>query len=224
MSIVHPIDGQGPDALACAQAGCTGCLNQLMHEHEGLVHSALKGVYRYGVAYADLVQEGRIAVWQAVQGYDPSRGYAFSTYATVAIQRRFYTYIRRLTRPQGHLPATPTPGLDSQVEARIWQAQLCQAVAETLPILAPRLRQIMVAAYGLDGTPPHSLAAIGRQLGLSGERVRQLRNDALLLLRVPTVAPALHQLLPQLDRAGYARLQALNRAWLRQRRGRRLAR
>lgn len=197
-----------------------GCLNQLIREHEGLVHSALKGVYRYGVPYADLVQEGRIAVWQAVEGYDPDRGCAFSTYATVAIQHRLYTYIRRLTRPQGHLPATPTPGPDSQVEARIWQAQLCQAVAETLPDLAPRLRRIMVAVYGLDGAAPRSLAAIGRQLGLSGERVRQLRNDGLLLLRLPAVAPALHQVLPQLERADYARLQALNRAWLRQRRGR----
>lgn len=223
MSIVHPIAGQGPDALACAQAGCDGCLNQLMHEHEGLVHNALKGVYRYGVPYADLVQEGRIAVWQAVQGYDPDRGCAFSTYATVAIQRRLYTYIRRMTRPQGYLPATPVPAPDQHVVAGIWRAQLRQAVDAALPLLLPRLRYIMVAAYGLDGAPPRSLAAIGRQLSLSRERVRQLRNDCLLLLRLPAVAPALHQLFSHPTRADYARLQTLNRAWLHQRRGRGLA-
>lgn len=220
MSIVHSVDGQGPDALACAQAGCASCLNDLIRQHEGLVHSVLKGIYRYGVPYADLVQEGRIALWQAVQGYDPDRGCAFSTYATVAIQRRLYTYIRRMTRPQGHLPATLAPDPGQQVVAGIWQAQLRQAVDGTLPYLLPRLRQIMVAAYGLDGAPPRSLAAIGRHLGLSRERVRQLRNDGLLLLRVPAVALALHQLSNQSTRADYARLQTLNRAWLRQRRGR----
>lgn len=102
MSIIHPTDPHGPDALACAQAGCARCLNHLIRQHEGLVHTVLQGVYRYGVPYADLVQEGRIALWRAVQGFDPERGYAFSTYAGVAIQRRTYTYVKRMTRPQGH--------------------------------------------------------------------------------------------------------------------------
>lgn len=78
---------------------------------------------------------------------------------------------------------------------RIWRAQLRQAVQR-------------------------DLTAIGRCIGLSGERLRQLRNDALLLLRLPAVAPALHQLQARPTRADYARAQTLNRAWLRQRRGR----
>lgn len=221
MSIVHPADPHGPDALACAQAGCARCLNHLIRRHEGLVHRVLKRVYRYGVPYADLVQEGRIALWRAVQGFDPERGYAFSTYASVAIQRRLYTYVRRMTRPAGHLPGSLAPDPGPQVVARIWRAQLRQAVQRDLTALPSRLRRIVVAAYGLDGAAPCSLAAIGRRMGLSGERVRQLRNDALLLLRLPAVAPALHQLHVCPARSDYARLQTLNRAWLRQRRGRR---
>lgn len=223
MSIVHPTNPHGPDALACAQAGCARCFNHLIRQHEGLVHTVLQGVYRYGVPYADLVQEGRIALWRAIQGFDSERGYAFSTYAGVAIQRRTYTYVTRMTRPQGHLPATPAPDPGPQVVDHIWRAQLRRAVAQDLTALPPRLRQIVVAAYGLDGAAPRSLAAIGRHMGLSGERVRQLRNDALLLLRLPAVAPTLHQLHVCPARSDYARLQTLSRAWLRQRRGREAA-
>jgi len=45
----------------------------------------------YGnVAYADLLQVGRIGLWQAVLHFDAKRGVAFSTYAVVAIHRRMW--------------------------------------------------------------------------------------------------------------------------------------
>jgi DNA-directed RNA polymerase specialized sigma subunit len=42
------------------------------------------------MAYADLLQVGRIGLWQAVLHFDAERGVAFSTYAVVAIQRRMW--------------------------------------------------------------------------------------------------------------------------------------
>jgi DNA-directed RNA polymerase sigma subunit (sigma70/sigma32) len=38
-------------------------------------------------------------------------------------------------------------------------------------------------AFGLHGTPPHTLKEMGETLGISPERVRQLRARALLKLR-----------------------------------------
>ena len=94
------------------------------------------------------------------------------------------------------------------------------ALRELLACLPERSYHIIVAAYGLDGQPPLSLAAIGRLYGLSRERIRQIRNDALVLLRLPALSGRLRRLCDQTDRAAYQRAQALNRAWLgRRRRG-----
>lgn len=78
----------------------------------------------------------------------------------------------------------------------------------------------MTALYGLDGQPGQTLQSVGRQYGLTRERIRQLRNDALLQLRLPAYSGRLRQLCDRNDRASYQRLQQLNRDWLHRRRGR----
>jgi RNA polymerase sigma factor (sigma-70 family) len=52
------------------------------------------------VVYDDLVQEGRIALWRAVLGFDPQRGVAFSSYAGKAIERRIWQAVARARRQQ----------------------------------------------------------------------------------------------------------------------------
>jgi DNA-directed RNA polymerase sigma subunit (sigma70/sigma32) len=50
------------------------------------------------VAYDDLAQEGRIALWRAVLGFDAQRGVAFSTYAGVAVKRQIWQAVARARR------------------------------------------------------------------------------------------------------------------------------
>ena len=49
--------------------------------------------------------------------------------------------------------------------------------------LGERQRLILQRRFGLDGTPVQSLADIGRDLGISRERARQIQEDALRRLR-----------------------------------------
>ncbi len=218
MSIVHPIDPDGPVAFTCAQAGCQECQDGLVRRHEGLVHVVLRRQGRGGVAYEDLVQEGRIAVWQAVLHFDGQRGTAFSTYAWVAIERRIWRAVERANRPQGRLALPARPDPLEVAEENVWQAQVHAALVEAVSRLPERLHEVIVAAYGLDGRPPRTLVAIGQQYGVTKEMARYWRNKGLLFLRLPAFSARLRQLYGQDSRSAYARTQALNRTWLRQRR------
>jgi RNA polymerase sigma factor (sigma-70 family) len=218
MSIVHRIELDGPAAFACAQSKCPECQDRLVRRHEGLVHVVLRRQARSDVAYEDLLQAGRIGLWQAVLHFDPHRGVAFSTYAGVAIERHIWQAVRQANRPQGWLPLPQPPDPAEMAEEQVWWEQVETALDEAVSRLPDRLRQVIGAVYGLDGHLPCSLAAIGRECGITREMARYWHNQAVLCLRLPVFSARLRQLWGQDSRAAYARAQALNRAWQRQRR------
>jgi RNA polymerase sigma factor (sigma-70 family) len=161
-----------------------------------------------------------MALWRAILHFDPERGLAFSTLAWTAIQRRTWRVAGRWRRPHGWLAPPETLDPAAQAEAALHQTALRAAVHQALRSLPPRLRQVIVAAYGLDGQPPRSLAELGRQYGVTRACVWQWRQAALVLLRLPAVSGGLRRLCDQDHRHAYQRAQALNRAWLgRRRRG-----
>jgi RNA polymerase primary sigma factor len=56
-------------------------------------------------------------------------------------------------------------------------------VAKALQALSPRQALVVRLSYGLDGQNEHTLEEIGKKLGVTRERVRQIRQDALAALR-----------------------------------------
>jgi RNA polymerase sigma factor (sigma-70 family) len=220
MSILHPPDPNGPIIYRCAQSGCQVCLEHLLRSHERLVHAAVWQQRCRDVPNADLLQEGRIALWRAILHFDPDRGLAFSTFAWTAIQRRTWRLADHWRRSHGWLAPPDVLDPAAQVEATWHQAMVRAALHQALSHLPPRLRQVVVAAYGLDGQPPRSLAELGRQYEVTRACVWQWRQEALVLLRLPAVSGGLRRLCDQGHRPAYQRAQALNRAWpSRRRRG-----
>ena len=218
MSIVHPFPLNEPAVFACARAGCQACQDELMHQHDGLVHLILRRRVYGDVPYEDLHQEGRIALWQAILHFNPHRGIAFSTYAGTAIQNQMWRAVRWDNRPQGRLsPPAPANPL-AIAEENIRRDEVHTALLEAVSRLPERLREVITAAYGLGGKPPRTLAAIGDHFGVTGEMARYWRNNGLVLLRLPAISGQLRYLCGQDSRAAYLRMQALSRAWLRKRR------
>ncbi len=75
----------------------------------------------------------------------------------------------------GDFVAGEEPLPEERVELELRSQALFQALAS----LAPRDRQVVVLRYGIGGTEPRTLEEIGRQLGLTRERVRQIELDSL---------------------------------------------
>jgi RNA polymerase primary sigma factor len=66
-----------------------------------------------------------------------------------------------------------------------------QAIARALDVLPPRDRRVLVMYFGLEGGRPMTLQEIARELGVTRERVRQLRDRALKRLRESDTAEVL---------------------------------
>jgi RNA polymerase primary sigma factor len=68
-------------------------------------------------------------------------------------------------------------GAGDPAEALI-REEAARLVREALPRLSPRERRVLSYRYGLDGRPALVLQEIGRRLGISRERVRQIEAQA----------------------------------------------
>jgi RNA polymerase primary sigma factor len=75
---------------------------------------------------------------------------------------------------------------------------LREQTASVLKILTRREEKVLKMRFGLENGEPHTLAEVGRAIGLTRERVRQIEAEVVSKLRV---APEAQRLLPFLRRA-----------------------
>jgi RNA polymerase sigma factor (sigma-70 family) len=194
-----------------------------MARHDGLVHAVLRRHTSGGtLSYADTLQAGRIGLWQAIRRYDPTRGWAFSTYAWTCIMRRIWQTVKVERCPLRHGLATPLFFAVGTTDPA-WlseQAAVAQALHTLLARLPAHWRETLIAHYGLDGNAPANFAEIGRRLGYSGERARQFHCEALLWLRQPAHSQHLRSLLDRHTATDYPAVNALQQRWWYPRRGR----
>ena len=197
-------------------------VRQAMAQHDGLVHAYIQRQGGGIISYEEALQAGRIGLWHAIRGYDPARGTAFSTYAWVAIWRQVYRRVRELGRDTDVcLPEMPATDVVPDLAEELDQELATRALHKLVSQLPQRLRRVIVGRYGLGKHPPCSLKELGEELGLSGERVRQLQQEALAWLRHPAHSWRLRQLLGRNTAADYRRALAQNAALRRSRRKKR---
>jgi len=197
-------------------------VQKAMEQHDGLVHAFIRRQGGGDIPYEEALQAGRIGLWRAIRGYDPTRGTAFSTYAWVAICRHIRRRAQELNRDTDvwsqEVPASwVVPDPEAQVEAGLMRDVLFDLVGQ----LPQRLCQVIVGRYGLGKRPPCTLKTLGQELGLTGERVRQLQQEALAWLRHPAHSWRLRQLVGKNTAADYRRALAQNAALRRSQRRKR---
>lgn len=231
------------------KAGDFEARERMIESNLRLVVSIGKRYMNRGLTFADVIEEGNLGLIKAVEKFDYSKGFRFSTYASwwirqyieraiinqgslirlpVHVVERLNKYLAELERAGQELGRDPRPeemaqrlkvpeddvvdlkqlvrttcSLDSPLNDRTdtflrdiirdpqgampsdeaESLQRHEAIATWMAMLSDREQRVITSRYGLDGEEEQTLEAIGRELSLTRERVRQIENEALGKLR-----------------------------------------
>jgi RNA polymerase primary sigma factor len=163
--------------------------NRIIRSYLGLVVSVVKKFTRGSQDFFDLVSEGNVSLIQASEQFDFDRGARFCTYATRAIINNFVRRFPRDRRFRARFATGHEGLLQSLADHRdidradaIDQEQSRYMIRKMLGYLNGREQTILARRFGLAGDA-QTLVEVGRELGISKERVRQLESRALAKLR-----------------------------------------
>ena len=92
------------EQLICKlRAGEREITDYIMDKYKFLVRKKAKAMFLIGGENDDLIQEGMIGLFKAVQGYNVNQETSFSSFAELCISRQMYTAIKASMR-QKHMP------------------------------------------------------------------------------------------------------------------------
>ena len=109
----------------------------LMEKYKGVVRQKAKAMYLWGGENDDLIQEGMIGLFKAVEDYEPDAGASFYSFAELCISRQMYTAIKASQRKK-HLPLNSyvslyTSGKREDGKEALPLAETIEAGAESNP-------------------------------------------------------------------------------------------
>lgn len=157
--LVRQIDRSEESSLwKKAKKGDKAARQRLVQMHLRLVVPTAKRFSRFGIELMDLIEEGNLGLLQAIDKFDPSKGYRFSTYAIHWIEQ----YIRRAVEEQCGTIKIPSHAWDNlrawtrnweTLKAKLGREPSLKEMSVKMNISARQVRSILDtlnAAYSID--------------------------------------------------------------------------
>ena len=177
------------------QRGDKSALNKLVNHNLKFVVSIAKKYRDRGVPFEDLISEGNMGLYHAAEKYDGRRETKFITYAVWWIKNSINEIIKdyasnneinvddfifdKKKSVEYHQEL-----INEEFEQELNNIQSRNdSVEELLKCLQERERKIVTMFFGLKGTKEMNLDEIGQSMSLSMERVRQIKDVALIKLK-----------------------------------------
>jgi RNA polymerase primary sigma factor/RNA polymerase sigma factor len=137
------------------------------------------------------VSEGNLSLMRAVEKFDYTRGFKFSTYATWAIKKNYIRAYSNEIRQTDRFRTGHEELLDASAGHRsnptiqlAAQRQREDQVSNIMQRLTDRERRIISSRFGIGSSrEPMTLKDVGVELGVSKERIRQIEARAMQKLR-----------------------------------------
>jgi RNA polymerase primary sigma factor len=178
--------------------------NQIIQANLRLVVNIAKRHVGPQANFFELISDGNMSLMRAVEKFDYTRGFKFSTYASWAIMKNFARSVpqegvrrdRFMTGRDELLEMSHDlrfEGEDSYHEPDI---SVRQNIERVLSELEEREREIVMRRFGLgDQAGPQTLEEVGKHFGVTKERIRQIETRALTKLRGLLTPEALEEVL-----------------------------
>jgi RNA polymerase primary sigma factor len=159
-----------------------------------LVLAMAKRTRMSDVDFGELVSEGNMALLRAVEKFDVGRGFKFSTYACRAILKAFSRIAVKTNRYRQAFPTEFDPSMEKSnyqetVRADVEQdavEELQRIIGENRAQLSDVEKRVIEARFAVNAgetAEAMTLEEVGRLIGVTKERVRQIQNKALEKLR-----------------------------------------
>ncbi len=87
---------------------------QLLEEYRDLVKAKAHLYYMLGGDIEDIIQEGMIGLYKAIQSYDETKGASFKTFADICVNRQIITAIKTANRRK-NVPLNTSVSFDRPV-------------------------------------------------------------------------------------------------------------
>ena len=96
------------------KTGDKSALNFIMEKYRNFVYMKAKPFFMVGAEKDDIIQEGMIGLYKAINGFDEDKEVSFKVFADLCIRRQIMTAVKASTR-QKHMPLNSYLSLNKTV-------------------------------------------------------------------------------------------------------------
>ncbi|MCH8828742.1 MAG: sigma-70 family RNA polymerase sigma factor [Planctomycetes bacterium] len=179
------------DEIEKLYEGSVSIKNFLIRSNLRLVVSIAKRHIKPNSSFFEMVSDGNMSLIRAIEKFDYLKGNKFSTYASWAIMKNFarsipaeHTLLDRFRTGKEEVFQHSMDDRANQFYEELVNRKQRRLIMSILDQLDGREREIILRRFGLeDGVEPQTLEQVGRHLGVTKERIRQLESRALQKLR-----------------------------------------